>query len=523
MRRRIFAFSLVLAALLALAPVSASAAYDAVFGQTIAMSGARGFAIKQDGTLWYWGKNTYNLDTGDQSPERATPAKLMDDVVSVTAGEFAAVITKADGSLWFFGSGYAGDGTDYVSEYKSPVKIPIDNVASVAVGGMHVLALKTDGTVWGWGNSEVDGQVGGGYIGNPKKPILVFEDAVRISAGYSYSMAVKSDGSLWGWGGNSLGTLGVETATYYNNRPIHIMDGVKQVKAHGWSTYVIKEDDSLWGWGDGVGRTRPYEVVYDAASDSDMVLRAWLGGVTPVKMGGIADAASYDGATWMLLDTSGVLEGFGSNDMWALGLGEDERDYSESEKIMDGVALPGSTLSAPSEWAKPDVEKAKALGLVPASLQSRYGANITRAEFAALAVALTETVTGEGIADYLTSRGVAAEPLFTDTADQNVAAMAALGVINGVGGGKFNPGGDITREQAARLLALLARTLGLAEPSAAEKFSDGAAISDWAREYVAFAAGHGVMNGTGGGAFSPKAPYTREAAIVTMLRLHNLF
>lgn len=46
-----------------------------------------------------------------------------------------------------------------------------------------------------------------------------------------------------------------------------------------------------------------------------------------------------------------------------------------------GAPLRQSAGSVPSSWAAAEVERAKELNLVPASLQSNYRAAITRAEF----------------------------------------------------------------------------------------------------------------------------------------------
>ena len=58
-----------------------------------------------------------------------------------------------------------------------------------------------------------------------------------------------------------------------------------------------------------------------------------------------------------------------------------------------------------------------------------------------------------------------------------------------------------------------------------ESFTDAGAIASWAVDGVAFTSGltdstgARVMGGTGNGAFSPTAFYTREQAVLTALRL----
>lgn len=167
---------------------------------------------------------------------------------------------------------------------------------------------------------------------------------------------------------------------------------------------------------------------------------------------------------------------------------------------------------APSSWAAEQVSQAIDAEIVPRSLQSSYGQNTTRGEFCALATALYEKVKGE-----ITERKT-----FSDTTDANVEKMAALGVVDGVGGGRFNPGGALTREQAATMLSRLARAMGSPLADAASPFSDNSAISSWAMEAVGQVKAAGIMDGVGNNTFSPKNSYTREQSILTALRLYNL-
>lgn len=167
----------------------------------------------------------------------------------------------------------------------------------------------------------------------------------------------------------------------------------------------------------------------------------------------------------------------------------------------------------PSSWAAEQVTAAVAAGIVPQDLQAQYTQAATRAEFCALATALYETATGAEITQRST---------FSDTSDPNVEKMAALGVVNGVGNGKFAPDQKLTREQAATMLARLASALGHPLPAQSPTFADTAAISSWAADAVGQMQASGIMGGVGNNAFSPAGDYTREQSILTMLRLFQL-
>ena len=170
-------------------------------------------------------------------------------------------------------------------------------------------------------------------------------------------------------------------------------------------------------------------------------------------------------------------------------------------------------LTTASSWARESLTRAFDLGLIPTALQSAYTQATTRAEFAALGVALYETVTGNEITGRAT---------FTDTTDVNVEKLAYLGVIDGVGGGRFAPNNQLTRQQAAVLVARLAEALGHSFEEAAPTFADNASIAPWARAGVGQAQVAGIMGGVGNNMFAPQGSYTREQSIITMLRLFDM-
>ena len=203
--------------------------------------------------------------------------------------------------------------------------------------------------------------------------------------------------------------------------------------------------------------------------------------------------------------------------------------YPESRKVYHLVAsadtmtgqecyimLEGKAESQPAErpsaWAEEKVAYGIETGIVPQSLQSAYGNAATRAEFCALAVGLYEKIKGE----------IAERAYFTDTQDVNVEKMAAVGVVNGVGDGRFDPSAPLTRQEAATMLCRLAEAAGKPLENALPDFEDKALIASWAESSVGSMQASGVMDGVGGGMFAPTDPYTREQSIVTVMRLYDV-
>lgn len=184
--------------------------------------------------------------------------------------------------------------------------------------------------------------------------------------------------------------------------------------------------------------------------------------------------------------------------------------------------------NTPSTWAQKEIMAALGAKLVPNDLQKSYRSNITREEFCRLMVKLVEQRTGKAVLDYAASKGLTVTDPFTDTDNAAVLAAHALGIVNGTSATTFTPAGSLTRQEAAAMLTRTAKLLGLSAGQG-ETFADAATFPDWAKEGIAYVSGltdgvsgSKVMGGTGNGAFSPAATYTREQALVTALRLFRV-
>ena len=87
------------------------------------------------------------------------------------------------------------------------------------------------------------------------------------------------------------------------------------------------------------------------------------------------------------------------------------------------------------------------------------------------------------------------------------------GLMNGVGGGKFEPDGQLTR---AQLVTVLYRAAG--EPDTGKQVNPFTDVADdaWYTKAVIWAANNGIVNGVAKNVFAPDASITREQ-IATML------
>ncbi|MBO6010861.1 MAG: S-layer homology domain-containing protein, partial [Oscillospiraceae bacterium] len=94
-----------------------------------------------------------------------------------------------------------------------------------------------------------------------------------------------------------------------------------------------------------------------------------------------------------------------------------------------------------------------------------------------------------------------------------IAWAASNGIVNGVGGGLFQPTENVTREQLAAMLFRCANKFGVVLPEGESKtFTDADQISEFAVEAVNAMSAAGIINGTPEGAFDPKGTATRAEA-----------
>ncbi|MBP3361322.1 MAG: transporter substrate-binding domain-containing protein [Clostridia bacterium] len=171
--------------------------------------------------------------------------------------------------------------------------------------------------------------------------------------------------------------------------------------------------------------------------------------------------------------------------------------------------------SEPSDWAAESVEKAAALNITDKdkSYTYTYAKPITREGFCELIYNLI----GAAGVDIEDSRKD-----FKDTDNKKIAALFTMGIINEKTETEFAPYDLLTREEAA---AIIIRMVNKLFPMAATEmwfeYEDIDEISDWASDSVQIISNLGFMKGVGNNEFAPKAAYTTEQAIATLVRVYN--
>jgi hypothetical protein len=179
--------------------------------------------IKNDGTLWAWGADN-NGNTG--SGETANQAFLFpvqisndNDWKEIDAGPTHSLAIKNDGTLWMWGR---LDWTVQNSQIYEPTQIGTENDwKMISAGSYTAAAIKNNGTLWVWGMNGY-GQLGIGNAQTQSLPVQLGTDLwLSVNAGYFCMHGTKDDGTLWGWGDNSSGQLG-------NGEPANPGNGISE-------------------------------------------------------------------------------------------------------------------------------------------------------------------------------------------------------------------------------------------------------------------------------------------------------
>jgi DNA polymerase IIIc chi subunit len=229
----------------------------------VACGGNHTTAIKTDGTLWTWGYNAYGQIGDNTAVNRSTPVTTFAGGANwkqVAGGGYHTAAIKTDGTLWTWGrNSYVQLG---INNATTPIYTPVTTFAGgtnwkqVSGSFSNTAAIKTDGTLWTWGNNST-GQLGNNTTTQRRTPVTTFAggtDWKQVSCGYFHTAAIKTDGTLWIWGRNSYVQLGVNDLTQRNTPVTTFAGGTnwKQVVGGGSHTAAIKTDGTLWTWGSNI-------------------------------------------------------------------------------------------------------------------------------------------------------------------------------------------------------------------------------------------------------------------------------
>lgn len=209
-------------------------------------------AIKTDGTLWLWGLNSDGRLGDDSVINKSSPVQTVSGGTNwsyVALGTQHTTAIKSDGTLWIWGRNTDGRlGDNSTINASSPIQTISGgtNWKKVSAGSNHTAAIKTDGTLWVWGSGAF-GQLGTNTLDVVSSPVQTVSGGTNwkeVSAGFCNTGSIKTDGTLWLWGLNAHGQLGDNT-NIPTSSPIQTISGGtnwKQVSTKGCRTVALRED-----------------------------------------------------------------------------------------------------------------------------------------------------------------------------------------------------------------------------------------------------------------------------------------
>jgi len=151
-------------------------------------------AVKTDGTLWGWGINNSGGLGNNNTSQISSPVQTVSGGTNwsqVSAGYYFSAAVKTDGTLWTWGRNSYGQLGDETRIDKSS---PIQTVAGtttwtqVSAGRDMIAGIKTDNTLWTWGRNNYGsgGALGDGTTINRSSPVQTTQSGLtwkQVSAG----------------------------------------------------------------------------------------------------------------------------------------------------------------------------------------------------------------------------------------------------------------------------------------------------------------------------------------------------
>ncbi len=309
----------------------------------VAGGGEHTLALKSDGTVWTWGSNEFGQLGGSAGsmcggvPCSLTPVQVsgLSGVTAIAAGRYHSLALKGDGSVWAWGRNTNGQlGNNSTTNSPTPVQVlgpngvgTLTGITALAGGGAHSLARRNDGTLWAWGGNG-EGQLGNNSTTDSLTPVEVLgpggagflTSVTTIAAGNDHSMAIRSGTptTLWAWGRAGEGQLGngctLGATCTSQLTPVQVvgpggsgtLTGVTALAAGTIHSLAAKGDGTAWAWGDGTFGKLGNPA---GASSSSPVQVSDLTGVAEVAAGfGHSLARKSDGGVWAWgLNSSGQL------------------------------------------------------------------------------------------------------------------------------------------------------------------------------------------------------------------------
>ncbi|NDI35183.1 S-layer homology domain-containing protein [Chengkuizengella sediminis] len=501
-------------------------------GKTIEQVSAGGLhtvAIASNGKVYTWGSNEF----GQLGYETTEEYELIPQEVSIPEGKTIeqvsvgidyTVALASDGTVYTWGNnefGQLGLGDAITENQTTPQEVMSlsgKTIEQVSAGGEHIAVIDSDGKVYTWGRNQL-GQLGyetsGGIPQRTPKVVTSIEAETmnQVSAGANYTSALTSDGTLYTWGENNFSQLG-DGKTDQSTLPQAVSDPggktVEQVSAGGFHTVVIASDGMVYSWGfNGLGQ---------------------LGWGDPSNL-----FESSAGEVWSWNEYKEPLI-FNKEGTYEIGFRAVDEAGNESKEtrtikidktapiitgVLDGRAYTGTIIPNSEDEGiamvtllQNGIEVSFKLGdsiytnATYKLIVEDHAGNISEITFSK--IKRSENRGGSNDKD-TGDQDTEDETIVEKTTDQKFEELKTLGIFSGYTDGLPHLEDHMTREQAAKIIALLFG-LDLTDSFEDADFTD-ISKSRWSYKYIEAASKVGIINGVGNHKFDPTGKVTIEQFI----------
>lgn len=219
------------------------------------------FGIKEDGSLWGWGSNTFDqLGLGYGSNDTFITPQRVDSSNSwlrIESELWRTVGFKNDGRIYMWGADVAVDNSGAspaLADQPTPLLIDtypaVTNYTPVSASSAILMWIKNDGTAWYRGYLESDIFPANGSEVFEWTQLGTDTDWAFTSVpdAWGFFILVKQDGTAWAWGGSRY--------EYPIAVPLQIVSDdniVSVVTAYENVFYLMSDTGNLYSYGEGWG------------------------------------------------------------------------------------------------------------------------------------------------------------------------------------------------------------------------------------------------------------------------------
>ncbi|MCX7833762.1 MAG: hypothetical protein N2490_06090 [Ignavibacteria bacterium] len=206
------------------------------------------FAIKNDGTVWMWGNNTYGqLGIGNKTSQlKPVQVSNLNNIVKVSCGTKHCLALKNDGTVWAWGANDSLQlGVSNISEALTPIQVPVSNIIDIDASYMGSVLVGNDGKIIIFGHTPYPGP-------NTIRKIHHITNIKSAKLGKYHILLLKNDGNVYVIGENMSGVFGngnVSSIIKDTNGVQSAISDVNLIYTRESLNAAIKNDGTLWVWG----------------------------------------------------------------------------------------------------------------------------------------------------------------------------------------------------------------------------------------------------------------------------------